>query len=189
MRMSPLWGVPKANELSSLARNEHRARSKRERRRLSERNRIPPGVLSEIGYPSGVTDFLIVLPCRSEPTVAVGKPPRTSSGGNLVGGFLNRSKRAPQCGVALTEVAEFESQSMWSLNTRPGGTGFPCCFFLPMLQFSHVEPIFLMAEEGFCLFSGVACPARTAFALVLFLVYMFSVKEHFQHLTPRRNRE
>ena len=32
------------NEASLLARNEHRARSKRERRRLSERNRIPPGV-------------------------------------------------------------------------------------------------------------------------------------------------
>ena len=32
------------SDSSLLARNEHRARSKRERRRLSERNRIPPGV-------------------------------------------------------------------------------------------------------------------------------------------------
>ena len=37
MRMSPQWGVPKANELSSLARNEHRHRSKVPVRRLSER--------------------------------------------------------------------------------------------------------------------------------------------------------
>lgn len=34
---SPQCGVPKASDLSLLARNEHRARSKRERRRLSER--------------------------------------------------------------------------------------------------------------------------------------------------------
>ena len=44
MRMSPQWGVQKANELSSLARNEHRHRSKVPVQRLSERNRIPPGV-------------------------------------------------------------------------------------------------------------------------------------------------
>ena len=35
-----------------------------------------------------------------------GKQPMTASGGNLIGCFLNRSKRAPQCGVAPTEVAE-----------------------------------------------------------------------------------
>lgn len=40
-----------------------------------------------------------------------GKPPRTSSGGNLVGGFLNRNERAPQCGVATIEVAEQEFES------------------------------------------------------------------------------
>ena len=46
MRMSPQWGVLKANELSSLARNEYRRRTKASVRRLSERNRIPPGVPS-----------------------------------------------------------------------------------------------------------------------------------------------
>ena len=40
-----------------------------------------------------------------------GKPPRTPSGGNLVGGFLNRNERAPQCGVATIEVAEQEFES------------------------------------------------------------------------------
>ena len=40
----PQCGVPKASDLSSLARNEHRHRSKVPVRRLSERNRIPPGV-------------------------------------------------------------------------------------------------------------------------------------------------
>ena len=35
---SPQWGVPQASALSLLARNERRARSKGERRRLSERN-------------------------------------------------------------------------------------------------------------------------------------------------------
>ena len=35
---SPQWGVPQASTLSLLARNEQRARSKGEQRRLSERN-------------------------------------------------------------------------------------------------------------------------------------------------------
>ena len=35
---SPQWGVPQASALSLLARNERRARSKGEQRRLSERN-------------------------------------------------------------------------------------------------------------------------------------------------------
>ena len=34
-----------------------------------------------------------------------GKPPTTASGRNLVGDFLNRNERAPQCGVATIEVA------------------------------------------------------------------------------------
>ena len=34
------------------------------------------------------------------------KQPMTASGGNLIGCFLDRNKRAPQCGVALIEVAE-----------------------------------------------------------------------------------
>ena len=36
----------------------------------------------------------------------LGEPPRAVSGGNSVGGEVNRSKRAPQCGAAPTEVAE-----------------------------------------------------------------------------------
>ncbi len=36
----------------------------------------------------------------------LGEPPRAASGGNSVGGEVNRSKRAPQCGAAPTEVAE-----------------------------------------------------------------------------------
>ena len=36
----------------------------------------------------------------------LGEPPRAASGGNSVGGEVNRSKRAPQCGVAPTEVAD-----------------------------------------------------------------------------------
>ena len=39
----------------------------------------------------------------------LGEPPRAASGGNSVGGEVNRSKRAPQCGVASTEVAEEKS--------------------------------------------------------------------------------
>ena len=35
----------------------------------------------------------------------VGEPPRAAGGGNLIGGEVNRSKRAPQWGVAPTEVA------------------------------------------------------------------------------------
>ena len=35
----------------------------------------------------------------------LGEPPRAAGGGNSVGGEVNRSKRAPQCGVAPTEVA------------------------------------------------------------------------------------
>ena len=38
----------------------------------------------------------------------LGEPPRAAGGGNSVGGEVNRSKRAPQCGVAPTEVAEKE---------------------------------------------------------------------------------
>ena len=34
-----------------------------------------------------------------------GKPPTTSSGGNLVGGFLNRNERSVQWTVATIEVA------------------------------------------------------------------------------------
>ena len=34
-----------------------------------------------------------------------GEPPRAAGGGNTVGGEVNRSKRAPLCGVAPTEVA------------------------------------------------------------------------------------
>ena len=36
----------------------------------------------------------------------LGEPPRAAGGGNSVGGEVNRSKRAPQCGVAPTEVAD-----------------------------------------------------------------------------------
>ena len=35
-----------------------------------------------------------------------GEPPATAGGGCFAGGEVNRSKRAPQCGVAPTEVAE-----------------------------------------------------------------------------------
>ena len=52
MRMSPRWGVPKENELSSLARNEHRHRSKVPVRRLSERMnpaRITNGMAPLVG--------------------------------------------------------------------------------------------------------------------------------------------
>ena len=34
-----------------------------------------------------------------------GKPPRTASGGNLVGGFFNRNERSVQWTVAMIEVA------------------------------------------------------------------------------------
>ena len=36
----------------------------------------------------------------------LGEPPRAAGGGNSVGGEVNRSKRAPQCGVAPKEVAD-----------------------------------------------------------------------------------
>ena len=36
----------------------------------------------------------------------LGEPSRAASGGNSVGGEVNRSKRAAQWAVALTEVAE-----------------------------------------------------------------------------------
>ena len=55
--------------------------------------------LTKLDAFSGVT--LLRLLMRLE-----GEPPRAAGGGNAVGGEVNRSKRAPQRGVAPTEVAE-----------------------------------------------------------------------------------
>ena len=43
-----------------------------------------------------------------------GEPPATASGRNFAGGEVNRSKRAPQCGVAPTEVAADGKRSQGS---------------------------------------------------------------------------
>ena len=53
-----------------------------------------------------------------------GKPPRISSGGNLVGGFLNRNERAVRGTVATIEVAEQEFESPGRL-TRDFGFCVP----------------------------------------------------------------
>ena len=54
--------------------------------------------LSKLDAFSGVALLRLLL--------RLGEPPRAASGGNSVGGEVNRSKRAPLWGVAPTEVAE-----------------------------------------------------------------------------------
>ncbi len=48
-----------------------------------------------------------------------GKPPRTASGGNLVGGFLMRNKRSPRCGVAPIEHAGVGSSPTVTTTAQP----------------------------------------------------------------------
>ena len=54
--------------------------------------------LTKLDAFSGVTLLRLLM--------RLGEPPRAAGGGNSVGGEVNRSKRAPQRGVAPTEVAD-----------------------------------------------------------------------------------
>ena len=58
-----------------------------------------------------------------------GKPPRTASGGNLVGGFLMRNKRSPRCGVAPIEHAGVGSSPTVTTTAQP--LKIKGCDFLP----------------------------------------------------------
>ena len=64
--------------------------------RLSENisRREPEGYLLCLNVPVARTGTQDYLPEE------LGLPPRTASGGNLVGGNLTRNKQAPQCGAA-----------------------------------------------------------------------------------------
>ena len=70
--------------------------------RLSENisRREPEGYLLCLNVPVARTGTQDYLPEE------LGLPPRTASGGNLVGGNLTRNKQAPQCGAAPIESAE-----------------------------------------------------------------------------------
>ena len=70
--------------------------------RLSENisRREPEGYLLCLNVPVARTGTQEYLPEE------LGLPPRTASGGNLVGGNLTRNKQAPQCGAAPIESAE-----------------------------------------------------------------------------------
>ena len=70
--------------------------------RLSENisRREPEGYLLCLNVPVARTGSQDYLPEE------LGLPPRAASGGNSVRGEVSRSKRAPRCGVAPTEIAE-----------------------------------------------------------------------------------
>ena len=89
---------PIGSELHSVESRPYRLRPEGESRHFDTEIRKPL-----VGDP----DFCLSMAGNSDtrPVRPWGKPPTTSSGGNLVGGFLNRNKRSALWAVAPIEVA------------------------------------------------------------------------------------